>query len=227
MVKIVATPPSNQSAQRKPSPQKALALSVALLSALVAPGCRQKIPSATPVNFLGATGNVVRMEESVISWGHSFTLSMNDETIATVEQKKFKLDLATTFTLKDSKGDTLATARKKLLTFGTGTAIEVVDAKGNTLGSIEKEVIRTYTSIGSVYVIKNKDGAVQAQSDKAMSATTTFVLNDLSGAPVIQIKRDYINMLSDGWTMTLSPNEVDPRITAFVPAFKTFADAKK
>lgn len=209
------------------SAQKTIALSLSLLSLLVAPGCGQKIPTSTPVNFLGATGNVVRVSEDVISWGHNFTLTMNGKTVATVEQKILKLDRATTFTLKDSSGHTLATARKKILTFGTGTSIEVSDEKGNSIGSIEKEVISSLFSVGSVYTIRDKGGTIMAQSDKVVSTSTTFILNNPSGSPVVEIKRDHMNILSDGWTLTLSPNNIDARTTAFVPAFKTWADANK
>lgn len=206
----------------------ASATAAAVLAALVLPGCDGvPPPSATKVNFLGTQANVVRVSERVFSFGHDFTLSIDGTTVATVEQRILKLDPATTFTLKDATGGTLATARKKLLTLGTGTAIEVSDGQGRALGSIEKDVIESLLSVGSVYSIRNAQGTVVGKSDRLVATSTTFDLNTPEGKHALSIQRDLVNLVSDGWTITLSSDAIDARIIAFIPAFKTLADAKK
>jgi uncharacterized protein YxjI len=164
---------------------------------------------------------------------HDEKLNLSDDdgkNVGSIQRQLFKG--TPTFELSDAQGRELGEARTEF--FSWGTTNDVYDAENHKIGSFKKEVINSYLdkamSFGhdNDYEILDGNGNKIGTCDKSGFAAPEFTFRDNAGQVTAKVQRNWINTLGDKWTVDiLRPDEIDPRLVAIMPAFKTAADNSK
>lgn len=121
-------------------------------------------------------------------------------------------------------GAPYAYARQKM--FSIGTKIMIYDGKQSLLGSIEEQVFNSW-GVYTKYLIKDKNGALIATSEKHQLMSTSMFIKDSQGRVLCKITRPTINMFGDSWDVEVFNSEYDKRLFLFIPCYKTYRDNKE
>lgn len=168
--------------------------------------------------------NKFTIKERVISFVASLNITNDGLSYGRVSRNV--LNLTTTFSYEDANGKLVAKGKKELISWGT--KIDFYDGNDNYIGAIHEKVFESMLKVYTNYAIVDKNGITIAESEKTDLLDTDIILKDIEGNKVASLERDFINILSDTWTVEIYQREkIDTRILPIIVAYKTYSDNKK
>jgi uncharacterized protein YxjI len=172
--------------------------------------------------------NEFQIHQKVVSWIPAYTLrtSPNQPDFGEIDEQI--LSWGKTFEIKDKNGKIVGRAKERI--FSWGTTIDVTDENGNKLGTIREDLLKSFLGLGvtTQYKITDANDRLIAKSDKLDWIGTLFTLTDNSGNVLVQMKRPWVNFLSDDWSVKIQqPNKLDPRLYLAIAAYKSESDAER
>jgi len=161
------------------------------------------------------------ISERIISLITTFDIKSGKKNFGKITEKL--ISLTRSFTYHDASGNKVAEAHAKLLSWGN--QVIVTDCQGNKIGKIKEEIIKSIFKVHTIYRILNAQDREIAKSEKVDWIGTSFTLRDAKGRKVAELKRPFINLLSDSWDVKIyNPQTVDSRMIVMIAAYKTSAD---
>lgn len=189
------------------------------------------VPAAAPVSVPAAAGPALpdkfTVHEEIIS---ARKVALNTDTFdLKVGDAKFGkiienfLTLTKDFTYQNAQGACVAKSHARLISWGTH--IDVTDCADRAIGALQEHVFRSFFKVDTVYSILDGQGREIATSEKVEWISTDMTLRKPDGTVVAELKRQWLNVLSDNWDVTIHDHAaVDSRLLAFIAAYKTSVD---
>ena len=161
------------------------------------------------------------VREHVIALTDTFSLKAGGQTYGRVTQKLISLTKSFTFT--DAAGTCIAQARQRILSWGSH--VDVTDCSGAKVGAIKEQVFKSLFKIHTTYSILDASDREIAISEKVDWISTSVTLTKPNGGLIATLKRPWLNILADSWTVKVSDKTaVDPRLIVMIAAYKTSVD---
>ena len=185
-------------------------------------------PRAQPGAERGAAAPVLPDElaihERLFALTDTFDLKAGGVKLGTITEKFFSLTKS--FVYADAQKNCVAMARARLLSWGT--AIDVTDCAGRPIGAIQENVFASFFKTWTTYAILDAQGRERATSEKTEWISTNLTIRRPDGRTIAELRRSWLNMLSDSWTMTIRDRAaVDARLIVFIAAYKTSVDNER
>jgi uncharacterized protein YxjI len=160
-------------------------------------------------------------EEKVLAIGTDLDLKDGSKTFGKVIERTLKLTRS--FDFQNSAGKLVSKGEAKF--FSLGATVEFFDCNGTKIGTLKEKIFESLFKPMTTYSILDASGKEIATSEKMEVLSTEFTLKDKQGADVMKIKRPWLNVFGDTWSVEVfKPGAVDSRIVPMIPAFKTAAD---
>jgi uncharacterized protein YxjI len=177
--------------------------------------------SAAPQNPAPKLPDEFVIHERVLSLFNNFDLNAGGSKLGSITEKVISLTRA--FTYSDAQGVCVAKARARILSWGTH--IDVTDCAGRPVGAIKENVLKSLFKVWTEYALLDASGHVVAISEKVDWISTSMTISRPKGGAVATLRRPWLNILSDNWTVKISDHAaVDSRVLVMIAAYKTSVD---
>lgn len=161
------------------------------------------------------------IREHAIALTDTFSLKAGGRTLGTITEKI--LSLTKSFAYTDASGACVASARTRI--FAWGTHVDVSDCSGRKIGAIKEQVFKSLFKIHTTYSILDAADREIAVSEKMDWISTSVTLRTPAGGAVATLRRSWLNLFSDTWTVKVSnAAAVDSRLFVMIAAYKTSVD---
>ena len=168
--------------------------------------------------------DALTIHERLFALTSTFDLKAGGVRLGTITEKFFSLTKS--FAYADAQKNCVAIARARLLSWGT--AIDVTDCAGRPIGAIKENVLRSFFKTWTTYSILDAQGGEIATSEKVEWISTDLTIRRPDGRTIAELRRSWLNILSDNWTMTIQDHaSVDSRLIVFIAAYKTSVDNER
>ncbi|MFC1523121.1 hypothetical protein ACFL6Y_12000, partial [Elusimicrobiota bacterium] len=131
--------------------------------------------------------------ERVISVTDTFEIEANKKKYGAITEAL--ISLTKSFEYKDQNKKCVAKASAKLVSWGSH--VVVTDCDKNKIGSIKENVVKSLFSVYTNYSILDAKDKEIAISEKVDWITTELTLTDKEGQVIVELKRPWINIVSD------------------------------
>jgi uncharacterized protein YxjI len=177
--------------------------------------------SNTPRTLLNSTKETIIVSEDISLIGNNFTVKSDDnKNIGTIKQEILNFKPVFSFYKEGEAKESTA----KQIVFSLFTEIEIYDKNNEYIGKIKHEVFENLFSFRNTYSIYDKNNKRIGSSRKLELAKTTISIYNDEDKLVAEIKRPFINIITDKWELNIYDEIVDKRLVIFIPAYKTYYD---
>ncbi len=164
-----------------------------------------------------------KIKEKILSIGHDFEITSGLQNVGSIRQRVF--NWGKTFEMMNEADQLVARAEARI--FSIGSKVDIYDCVGRLIGSVQENVLKSLFKVHTVYSVFNPNGEKIGQSKKLDWVGTDITYYSVSGHPMAQMSRPWINWFVDTWTISFNSTQVDPRLFFFAAAYKTAVDADR
>lgn len=165
----------------------------------------------------------VAMEETKENGGRDFKIKSEGKTIAIISMRNPTERF--TFDLKTKNKELIARAYETRK--GDDLKLEIRDCENRSIGVIKAKTFRNTFALNKAYtILDGYERDIGSATKNQLMATQYDVVNN-AGQKTMRIHNSALDLFGDSWTIDFYSQEMDPRVTLMLPAYKTSSDVRQ